>query len=200
MTMTGVILTIVASGFVSLFISHTFLRNRIGLGMAVMFLMPMASCAIYIFLTAPRYNPPAVARPSQVLEQTINKEEHAMTLAPEDIAALEKIVEENPDDIDSVFVLTNAYMSLERYDSAISLLKSRQMRFHDKKLVTLLTIAHFAKGLLLAEQGKFKQALSSLRDARKIAPEDAPFLPDLDHFIARVEGLIPDVIDYKDND
>ncbi len=57
MTMTGVVLSIVLSGMVSLFISHRYLRERMGLGLAVMFFVPVTSCAAYIYFTAPYFNP-----------------------------------------------------------------------------------------------------------------------------------------------
>ena len=67
MTMTGVILSIVLSGIVSFFVSAKFLRNRMGLSMAIMFLGPLLSCGVYVYLTAPRFNPPAPLLSDQVL-------------------------------------------------------------------------------------------------------------------------------------
>ncbi|MCK5375347.1 MAG: hypothetical protein KAJ40_08680 [Alphaproteobacteria bacterium] len=58
MTMTGIILSIVISGIISFFVSVKFLRNRMGLGIAIMFFVPIISCGVYVYLTAPRFNPP----------------------------------------------------------------------------------------------------------------------------------------------
>lgn len=166
--MTGIILSIVLSGGLSLFISHKYLRNRMGIGMAVMFLVPAFSCAAYIYLTSPHFSP-FVKTQEQRLE-----------------AAFEK----NADNIDNMLALANFYISDESYDKAISLLESSEKHANNEKLLGILAKAYFAKGLLFAEQESYEDALTYLQNARSIAPENIDFLPDLDHFIKIVKENI----------
>ncbi len=192
--MSGVVLSIVLSGMVSLFISHKFLRERMGLGLAIMFLTPTLSCATYIFLTAPYFNPPpatVIAQSDEPARLSMDKmKEPERPATPEDIDVLVKVVDENPDDIDAVLGLAGALMGREDYDAAISLLKSKETRFPGKELKTQHAIAHFAKGLLFAEQGKYESALDALRIAKETSPEQAPFENDLKYFINIIEEQI----------
>ncbi len=176
MTMTGVILSIVISGVIALFITHRFLRERMGAGLAVMFLLPLLGCGLYVYLT----KPPTAAEPLQAPAYT--------PATQEDVEALSKTLEAAPDDLGSVIAMAEAYMSRDEYDEAITMLKSKEQNFPQGELTVQIAKAYFAKGLLFAEQGRFDEALKTLRTAREVSPESAPFLPDLDHFIRMIEN------------
>jgi|GEM_PF-2421114 len=190
MTMTGVIISVVGSGIVSLFISQTFLRKRMGLGLGLIFFLPILSCGLYVYLTSPHFSTPSS---DNLVSQLMNqKKEPEPQITPEEINTLANKVEESPDDLESVVYLANAYMNREEYDIAISLLKSKEKLFPAEDIKVQLTTAYFAKGLLFAEQGNFKAALTDLKTAQKIAPEGTTFLPDLKHFIMIIEKQISD--------
>jgi tetratricopeptide (TPR) repeat protein len=179
MTMMGVVLTIVLSGMVSLFISQKFLRRRVGLGLMVMFFVPTLSCATYIILTAPRFNPPA--------------KELVVASSPievEDFEALRDYAAQNPTDPNAIIDLASAYIRIEDYDSAIAMLKNKWLLFPASDMALSLSTAYFAKGLLMAEQGNYEAALFELRNAQDVAPKEAAFLPDLEYFIKLISEQI----------
>jgi len=178
MTMSGVVLSIVISGGVALFIAHNFFRARMGLGLAVMFFLPAVSCAAYIYLTAPYFNPVHV----------VEKVEASPAATFDEIEAMEQRVANNPKDMDAVLILVGYYMSRENYDATIALLVEKTALFPNNNDVFLqLSTAYFAKGLLRAENALYTEALELLETALEIAPSEAPFLPDLKHFIRMIE-------------
>lgn len=178
--MGGVILSVTLSGLFSFFISARYLRKRMGLGMAIMFFVPVITCAAYIYFSAPH---PALPEKLEVTQI----ENGASPASAEELAALQKALADNPDEMEGVLALADAYMAREDYDAAIALLEGRQADFPGEALRVHLTTAYFAKGLLFAEQGRFEDALAALRIAREKAPREAPFLPDLEHFITLIE-------------
>lgn len=92
------------------------------------------------------------------------------------------------DDLSRLLSRADLYMEREEYDKAMALIESELPNFeaHEKRedLIIKRATVSFAKGLLYAEQGAFEKAHETLKDTLEITPPDAPFLPDLRHFIS----------------
>jgi tetratricopeptide (TPR) repeat protein len=119
------------------------------------------------------------------------KEMHAQlqqTLKEDETALKEKLAQ-NPNDPELTGLLANTLMEQTHYDEAAKLLETALAVHPDNKdLITRLSITHFAKGLFLAEQKKYTQALASLQTAKAINQKGgAPYNRDLDMFIKIIE-------------
>lgn len=79
------------------------------------------------------------------------------------------------------------------FDEAIRLLtqipKENRETTENSAISQQLGRAYFAKGLLHAEHNEQIEALNNLNKALEVSPDDAEFLPDLRHFINRVENM-----------
>ena len=148
MTMTGVILVAVLSGAVSLFISQVFLRKRMGLGLAIIFFLPIASMAVYFVMTTPRFG--VVLQGETTGDGTpfmVGREIPPM--AAEELQKLEARVKARSNNLNLVLALADGYMSREEYDAAIGLLEPRYKKQGGKRLTEKLTTTHFCQGALL---------------------------------------------------
>ncbi len=95
-----------------------------------------------------------------------------------------------PNDPNLILELAGLQISTERFDAAITLLNDAMSKDPMNRDFALnLATAHMAKGLLFAEQGQHERAVKSLLYASAVAPEDAPFLPDIEVFIEKIEGM-----------
>ncbi|MGH1403608.1 MAG: tetratricopeptide repeat protein [Alphaproteobacteria bacterium] len=93
-----------------------------------------------------------------------------------------------PDDINLLTELAGNLIAQEKFDEAITLLENAlEKQMHDDLSLQLST-AYFAKGLLHAEKKNYDTALSLLRQAHAKAPSNAPFLPDILHFVKIIEN------------
>ena len=104
--------------------------------------------------------------------------------------AIRAKLSQRPDTPELILELSGLQISTERYDEAIDLLSDAHGKAPlNQDFALQLATAHMAKGLLYAEKGQFDQAVKSLLQASVIAPEDAPFTPDIEVFIEQIEKM-----------
>lgn len=109
-----------------------------------------------------------------------------MHTASEDLT---KKLESDPGNPELSLQLTTALMQQVKYDKAIEIIDQSLIKNpSNPDLLQQRAIIHFAKGLYLGEQQKFKEASVSLNSARNFAPKDSPYLKDLDMFIQIMEN------------
>ncbi len=169
------IICAVLSGIITLFIIAPIAQSRPKTCYALMVLIPALSMLAYWF-AAPYIHGFKYSDAGQKVQENIA--EHILT---------ERMVKNAIQD-GSALKLAGLYIAQEKFDDAIKLLKAARKKQPDNKDIALqLATAYFAKGLLKAEHNKYEDALENLEQARKDAPEDAPFLEDLDFFIKRIK-------------
>lgn len=107
--------------------------------------------------------------------------------------ALRTKLSQDPENATTILDLSGLYIAQERFTDAIALLRDAQRKHPENDDFALqLSAAHFAKGLLFAENNDYKNAIKSLQYAQAVAPENTPFLPDIEHFIEQLEKKIKD--------
>ena len=171
---TVLIISAVLSGIATLFLIAPIMQTRPRTGYFLMVFIPATSLLILFMITPIDLSPPPLAD----------------SYAQEEKSLKENLVQK-PDNATIILDLAGLYIAQEKFDQAISLLRDAQRKAPDNDDYALqLAAAHFAKGLLYAENGEYEQGLKSLYYALAEAPENAPFLPDIEHFIDQLEKKV----------
>ncbi len=175
--MSVLIICAIIAGIATLYVSAPLMRTKPQTCYILMFFIPAVSLTTFmVFMpSAPQYAPSAPV--IDVYEQ-------------EEIA-LKKKLDQYPNDATTVLDLAGTYIAQEKYSDAIALLRDAQRKDpRNDDFALQLATAHFARGLLYAENGNYELGLKSLLYAVAEAPENAPFLPDIEHFIGELEKKI----------
>ena len=171
---TNFVIFIIITGIATLLITAPLWNKRPRTSYLLMVIIPAVSMGIFMTIFPASKDILSHNKSSPVVQ----------TESGYDLASLQEIAEQNPDDVDKILDLAGAYIAEEQYGKAISLLKSKQAQFPDNADIPMqIANAYFAQGLLYAEKAEFDKALDSLGYAREYAPDDAAFMPDLEHFI-----------------
>ena len=180
--MTVFIICAVISGIATLYLIAPMMQNRPRTCYVLIIFIPVISLLGLLMISQP---PPTDLKPAPLID---NYAEEAKALK-------EKLIQK-PNDPTIILDLAGVYISQERYTDAITLLRQAQKKSPNNEDFSLqLAVAHFARGLLYAENGNYDAGLKSLLYAVAEAPEDAPFLPDIEHFIAQLEKKISETDD-----
>ena len=149
----------------------------------IIFLVPAFSLSLYMNKGTP-------GLPSQPVIYDTNAERIAMRgIVREEMDAL-KAIYENPEDKEKLMYLAGVQIAQGKFGEAISYLENALVTWEeDRDLKLQLSAAHFAHGLLLIEKNMKQDALQSLYDARRTAPDKAPFLADLIMFTQELEKM-----------
>lgn len=172
------VIFIIITGIATLLITAPLWNKKPRTSYLLMVIIPAIAMAIFMTIFPASTDISSHSQSSPVIQ----------TGSGDDLASLQEILKQSPDDADKIIDLAGAYIAEEQYGKAISLLKSKQAQFPDNADIPMqIANAYFAQGLLYAEKAEFDAALSSLRYARIYAPDDAAFIPDLEHFIALIK-------------
>ena len=175
--MSVLIICAIIAGIATLYVTAPLMRTKPQTCYILMFFIPAVSLGVFMMLvTKPSLHSP----PAPVIDVYEQEE-----------IALKKKLDQYPDDATTVLDLAGTYIAQEKYSDAIALLRDAQRKDpRNDDFALQLATAHFARGLLYAENGNYEIGLKSLLYAVAEAPENAPFLPDIEHFIGELEKKI----------
>lgn len=157
--------------------------SKKGVSYLIIFIVPALSLSLYMAKGAPGLS-------SQPALYDTNDERIAMRNIVRDEMDALRAVYENPEDKEAIMYLAGVQIAQTKFGEAISYLENALVKWEDDPDLKLqLSAAYFANGLLLVEKDLKQDSLQSLYDARRLAPEKAPFLPDLKMFIQELEKM-----------
>ena len=175
--MTVFIICAIISGISTLYLISPMMQTRPNICYVLMIFIPVTSLLGLFVVSSPSS---INLKPAPLVDN----------FAEEEKALMDKLAQ-NPDDPTVILDLAGIYISQERFTDAITLLRQAQAKDTDNEDFALqLATAHFARGLLFAENGDYEQGVKSLLYAVAEAPENATFLPDIEHFIGEMEKKI----------
>ncbi len=173
--MTTLIICAILGGISAIWIIMPINTAKPKLCYALMLLIPLVSLSLFLSLTMagiiPTPNAPVLS----------DKNRNARTI--DEINTLKAALKKDRDNHDAIAKLAGLYISQERYQEAITLIKTTPKEVISDDLNLMLGTAYFAQGLYQAEHKDDENALLSLRQALAVSPSSAPFLPDIKHFI-----------------
>ncbi len=166
--MAYIIIFMIASAIFTLCLIAPIFERRKILSYFLMLFIPASSTALYVI------SEPNLLFPTPVITYEKTEEER-----------LKEQIKNLEGDIKLTLKLADIYISKGKDDQAIELLTGViQENANNPDVKLTLAKAYFSKGLLYADKSENKHALEYLQKARDIAPKDAPFLKDLEHFMA----------------
>lgn len=175
--MSVLIICAIIAGIATIYLTAPLMQDKPRTCYIVMFFIPAVSLAVFMMLVA---KPALHSSPAPVIDVYEQEE-----------IALKKKLDQYPDDATTVLDLAGTYIAQEKYTDAITLLRDAQRKDpRNDDFALQIATAHFARGLLYAENGNYEIGLKSLLYAVAEAPENAPFLPDIEHFISELEKKI----------
>lgn len=149
------------------------------IGAAVVFILGLC---LYFFVILPAYRPPLPPASDAAQREEFLKTEQATEDALKAKLGDKQSYAEG--DISAIIDLAFTHMQQTEYDAAIALLDTAWKQFpKNEDLHQQLVVAYFSKGLFLGENNDYAAAHDSLKKARAIMPEAAPFAKQLDVFI-----------------
>lgn len=159
--MTGIAISLILGGALALFLIPVLARHSKLAAFCAMPVLPVCTLAIYMTFIAP---PP--------------------TASVTTLAFLEASYKAQPDNLTKALDLAGYYIEKDAYDKSLAILDEAETYHPGHQDIALQRAsAIFARGLHAAENKEYDAALSSLWEARKVAPDNAPFAEDLDNFI-----------------
>ena len=184
--MIPIIICAVASGIITLILIGPFVHKNPRACYALMVFIPVLSVGAYMMVAQPLQQPAEKAL-KQALHQEASHTEQSIDILEKQKQELRQKLKEDKNNIDAIKQLAGIYIAQAQFDEAINLLDNAHKNApHNTDLKTQLSTAHFAQGLLYAENFDYENALVSLNTAQEITP-DAPFAKDLEKFISIIE-------------
>ena len=175
--MITLIICAIISGAVTLYIIAPIMQSRPAHAYFLMVFIPAISLGILYTL-----------RPSAFADLPIAKQTSPDIIYANEMEQLRDKLDVDPENAKAILDMGGAYISRELYDEAIKLLKDATAKRPENNDFTLqLATAYFTKGLKQAEGKNYDKAIKNLYRALAIAPEDAPFIADIENFIEAFE-------------
>ena len=174
--MTPLIIFAILSALCTLYLAFPIAMTHKRSCYALMLIIPLFSLVIYMLTGSPALS----SKPASTQHiSSIKEEQHLLEMLNHDKSNIELTSQ-----------LAGIYIANDKLDKAIELLSRALIDDADNKDLQLQrATAYFAKGLRHAERNQKKQALKLLRKAYETSPKDAPFLPDIMHFIDKVKSM-----------
>lgn len=150
---------------------------------ALLFVIPALALGAYFILGSPNLpaSPAMFETDPEIIEARLSVTRELDTM---------RELSQNPQDTQLIMRLAGIRMSQGKFDDTISLLQGAVRNFPDDDMLkTQLGAAYYTKSLLLMQEKDFAQSLQALQLAQKSAPQNAPFMEDINALLPELQKL-----------